>query len=358
VAIVRCRNYSDDVPGKLSTAFDQIGGIGDLVRGKTVALKLNLTGNPKNWPLTPNLPYRTDPSTVATTVHLLAKAGAKRVSIIESFFPATPDLGLWARYGIDVAAINNLGTQVEWHNVQNLGGYKQYVRLKVPWGGYMFPAYHINQAFVDCDTYVSLSKMKNHWIAGVTMSIKNNFGNTPCSLYGGDCGPNGNEHPTQERGPVCHAGQIEPPAGVDAELHPDSPRDPGYRVPRIAVDQIGIRPVNLAIVDGIETVRGGEGPWLPGGVERMTPGVILVGRNPVCVDAVGMAVMSYDPQGDRGAAPFVRGNSALKLAEHVGIGTTDLRRIEVVGSRVQDVRLDFGPGPVGKTMAQLKGQRS
>ncbi|MGC2662125.1 MAG: DUF362 domain-containing protein [Bryobacteraceae bacterium] len=358
VAIARCRNYSDDVPGKMSAAFDQIGGIGDLVRGKTVALKLNLTGNPKNWPLTPDLPYRTNPSTVATTVHLLAKAGAKRVSIIESFFPATEDPALWARYGIDVAAINNLGTQVEWHNVQNLGGYKQYVRLKVPWGGYMFPAYHINQAFVDCDTYVSLSKMKNHWIAGVTMSIKNNFGDTPCSLYGGDCGVNGNEQPTQERGPVCHAGKIEPPAGVDAELHPDSPRDPGYRVPRIAVDQIGIRPVNLAIVDGIETVRGGEGPWLPGGIERMTPGVILVGRNPVCVDAVGMAVMSYDPHSDRGTAPFVRGNSALLLAEKVGIGTTDLRRIEVVGARIADVRLDFGPGPVGKTMAQWKAQHA
>ena len=129
-------------------------------------------------------------------------------------------------------------------------------------------------------------------------------------------------------------------------------------MPRIAVDQIGIRPVNLAIVDGIETVRGGEGPWLPGGIERMTPGVILVGRNPVCVDAVGMAVMSYDPHSDRGTAPFVRGNSALLLAEKVGIGTTDLRRIEVVGARIADVRLDFGPGPVGKTMAQWKAQHA
>ena len=33
-----------------------------------------------------------------------------------------------------------------------------------------------------------MSKLKNHWIAGVTMSLKNNFGITPCSLYGGDCG--------------------------------------------------------------------------------------------------------------------------------------------------------------------------
>jgi len=325
------------------------------VKGKTVGLKLNLTGNPARFPLTPDLPYRTNGDTLATTVHLLAKAGARRVRIIESFFPATQDLALWARYGIDVNTVNNMGVKVEWENVQNLGNYKQYVRLKVPWGGNLYPAYYLNPAFTKCDVYASLSKLKNHWIAGVTMSLKNNFGDTPCSLYGGDCGPSGNEHPTKERGPVLHEGKTKAPSGVDAELHPDSPRDPGYRVPRILVDQIGIRPVDLAIVDGVETVRGGEGPWLPGGVERMTPRVIIVGRNPVCTDAVGMAVMGYDPRADRGAPPFVRGDNSLKIAESVGIGTTDLKRIEVVGIPIKDARIDFGPGPVGKTLKELRG---
>lgn len=354
VAIVRCRNYQDDVTGKLSSAFNQIGGIEQLVRGKTVGLKLNLTGNPSKFPLTPDLPYRTNPETVAATVHLLAKAGATRVRIIESFFPATEDPGLWARYGIDVNTINNLGVKVDWENVQNLGKYKQYVRLKVPWGGYMYPAYHINQAFVKCDVYASLSKLKNHWIAGVTMSLKNNFGDTPCALYGGDCGPSGNEQPTMERGPVLHDGKKKAPSGVDAELHPNSPREPGYRVPRIAVDQLGIRPVDLAIVDGVETVRGGEGPWLPGGVERMTPGVIIVGRNPINVDSVGMAVMSYNPRADKGTSPFIRGDNSLKLAEAVGIGSTDLKRIEVVGVSIKEAKIDFGPGAVGKTLKELR----
>jgi uncharacterized protein (DUF362 family) len=353
VGIVRCRDYANFQP-QLSSAFSQIGGIDKLVRGKTVAVKLNLTGNPARFPLTPNLPYRTDGRTVANVVYLFAKAGAKRVRIIESFFPASQDLGLWARYGIDVNAINNLGTQVDWENVQNLGKYKQYVRLKVPWGGYMYPAYHLNPAFTECDTYVSFAKLKNHWIAGVTMSMKNNFGNTPCSLYGSDCGASGNERPTQERGDVLHEGTTKAPSGVDAELHPESPRVPGYRVPRIVVDQVGIRPVDLAIIDGVETVRGGEGPWLPGGVEKMSPGVIIVGRNPVCTDAVGMAVMSYDPRSDWGSGPFVRGNNTLKLAEAVGIGTTDLNRIEVVGLPIKQAKIDFGPGPVGKTLRELR----
>ena len=352
VAIVRCRDYAS-FRGQLSTAFNQIGGIDKLVRGKTVAIKLNLTGNPANFPLTPDLPYRTDGSTVASVVDLFAKAGARRVRIIESFFPADQDLGLWARYGIDVNAVNNLGTKVEWINVQNLGNYKQYVRLKVPWGGYMYPAYHLNPAFTECDTYVSFAKLKNHWIAGVTMSMKNNFGNTPCSLYGSDCGASGNERPTKERGDVLHAGTTKAPSGVDAELHPDSPRDPGYRVPRITTDQVGIRPIDLAIVDGVQTVRGGEGPWLKG-LEKMSPGVIIAGRNPVCTDAVGMAVMSYDPKTDRGSGPFIRGNNMLKLAEAVGIGTADLNRIEVVGLPISQARVDFGPGAVGKTLRELR----
>jgi uncharacterized protein (DUF362 family) len=351
VALVRCRQYSD-FQTQLSSAFQTVD-VAKLVKGKTVALKLNLTGNPKNFPLSPELPYRTNGDTVAKTVHLLAQAGATRVRLIESFFPATQELDLWARYGLDVAAINNLGTKVEWRNVQNLGGYKQYVRLKVPWGGYMYPAYHINPAFTECDVYASLSKLKNHWIAGVTMSMKNNFGNTPCSLYGSDCGPSGNEQPTKERGDVLHAGTTKAPSGVDAELHPDSPRDPGYRVPRILVDQVGIRPIDLAIVDGVETVRGGEGPWLKG-LERMTPGVIIVGRNPVNTDAVGMAVMSYDVNADRGQSCFIRGDNSLKLAEAVGIGTRDLNRIEVVGLSIKEAKINFGPGAVGKTLSELR----
>jgi hypothetical protein len=87
----------------------------------------------------------------------------------------------------------------------------------------------------------------------------------------------------------------------------------------------------------------------------MTPGVILVGRNPVSTDAVGMAVMSYDTHADRGQSCFIRGDNSLKLAEAVGIGSADLNRIEVTGLSIKEARVDFGPGAVGKTMKELRG---
>jgi uncharacterized protein (DUF362 family) len=349
VAIARCRAYDAGLEPALSRMFDQIGGIGSLVRGKTVALKLNLTGNITRFPERADLPYRNHPSTVLAVTHLLARAGAKRIRLIESFFPAGQAPELWARYGLDVAAINNVGCKIEWENVQNLGLGKQYVRLKVPWGGYTFPAYDLNHSYVDCDVFASLSKLKNHWIAGVTMAMKNSFGNAPCSLYGGDCGPDGNENPRQERGQVLHQGNRTPPRGIPQELHPDSPRDPGYRVPRIVTDLVGVRPIHLAIVDGIESIRGGEGAWNPG-VQMVRPGLLLAGTNPVCVDAVCTAVMGYDPRAERGTKPFVRGDNTMLLAEAVGIGSADLSRIEVAGLSIKEATFDYGPGPVGKTV--------
>ncbi len=348
VAIARCRSYErNQLEQTLKTLFDQIGGIGPLVKNKTVAIKLNLTGQPQRFPIDPALPYRTNPDTVLATAHLIARAGARRIRIIETFFPARQEMDLWARYQLDIGAINNVGCQVEWENGQNLGQAKQYVRMKVPSSPYMFAAYDLNHSFSDCDVYVSMSKLKNHWLAGVTMSLKNNFGITPCSLYGGDCGTGGNENPRQERGPVCHSGTLKPPAGVEQELHPDSPRDPGYRIPRIVTDLVRARPIDLAIVDGVESIRGGEGAWNPG-VQIIKPGVMLAGKNPVCLDAVCMAVMGYDPSAGRGAKPFLRCDNTLKLCEAVGVGTTDLSRIEVAGLSIKEALHDYGPGPTGQ----------
>lgn len=346
VAVARCRSYQEDLGQIFGKMFDQIGGIGPLVKDKTVAIKLNLTGQPTRFPVKAELPYRSNPDTVLAVAHLIARAGAKRIRILETFFPAGQDMELWARYGLDIPAIDNVGCKVEWENCQNLGNAKRYVELKVPYGGYIFPSYHLNHSFVDCDVFVSMSKLKNHWLGGVTMAIKNSFGSTPCSLYGNDCGTDGNENPAKERGAVCHDGKIGPPKGVAQEIDRGTPRDGGFRVTRISTDLAAARPIDLAIVDGVDSISGGEGEWIKG-VKIIHPGLLLAGRNPVCVDTVSTIVMGYDPQADRGTKPFYRGDNMLKLAEAAGIGTAELSKIEVVGLSVKDAKMNFGPGPVG-----------
>ena len=99
------------------------------------------------------------------------------------------------------------------------------------------------------------------------------------------------------------------------------------------------RTVHLAIIDGIEAQTGGEG--IGRNTRHVTPHVLVAGTNTVCVDAVGAAVMGFDPMADRGTAPFETCDSTLRLAEELGVGTRDLQRIEVVGARVADVVFDY-----------------
>jgi hypothetical protein len=55
----------------------------------------------------------------------------------------------------------------------------------------------------------------------------------------------------------------------------------------------------------------------------------------------------------RGTPPFIRGDNSLRLAEEAGIGTRDLKRIEVVGLSIKDAHINFGPGAVGKKLSEL-----
>ncbi len=232
-------------------------------------------------------------------------------------------------------ALAALKATVEYEDTRNLGKGKKYHEVKVPWGGSLFPAYHLNHSYVDCDVYVSLAKLKNHATAGVTMGIKNNFGITPPALYSHH---QPNERAMSARVNVFHTGQQRPADGLPQEVDPKSPRRPSYRVPRHTVDSIGIRPIDLTIIDGIETVSGGEGPWLKLAVQK--PGLLLAGRNPVCTDSIGTVVMGYDPMAAPATGPFP-GDNHLAMAAKLGLGTNNPKEIDVVGLSINDALHPF-----------------
>jgi len=344
VAIGRCRSYDEDLTGRLATLFDQVGGIGALVGGKTVTIKLNLTGSPslryQGFPL--GVTHYVHPRLVGACCHLLGKAGARRVRLVESCWASADPLEEYLLdSGWNVKALSAAAPRVEFENTNALGLGQRYSRLKVPSGGYLYPAYDLNHSYEDTDVFLTMAKLKNHATCGVTLSLKNSFGTTPASVYGDDAGVEApNESPRSGRGRVFHSGQRGPSRSAPQELKPESPRQAGYRVPRIVVDLVAARPIDLQIIDGIESVVGGEGPWIRGS-KPIRPGVLIVGRNPVSTDAVATAVMGYDPRADRGTPPFRDCDNTMKLAEAVGIGTTDLSRIEVRGLAVRDALCDF-----------------
>ena len=232
---------------------------------------------------------------------------------------------------------------VEFENTNNLGKGKAYARFQAPGGGSIYPAYDLNHVFGDTDVLVSVAKLKEHETCGVTLSMKNCFGNTPASIYGDDAGDSEpNENPGKGRYDVLHAGKRAPSASAPREIDPDSSREAGYRVPRIVADLVAARPVDLAIIDGIESIAGGEGPWIQG-VRPVKPGVLLAGTNPVCTDAIAAAVMGFDPRARRGAAPFTHCDNHLLLGESLGIGSADPKRIEVAGPPVAEILFRFRP---------------
>jgi uncharacterized protein (DUF362 family) len=338
VALARCQTYQGaDVRDALETCFTLLGGIAPLVQGKTVTVKVNLTGH--NFSpfrgLPPGETYLTHFSTVYHLASLLFASGARRVRFVESIGRRTRLEPVLVEAGWDLTALGALGT-VAYENTRNRGSFESYAHLKVP-TGHMFSSFEVNRAYDDTDLVVSLAKLKQHGTAGVTLTMKNMFGITPNAMYGGK--PD-DEDSIAGRGPIH-----DPRRYVDLELPGLKPAfqstEAGVRVPCTIADLCAARPVDLAIIDGIAAMTGGENPYSSGPKTRIVrPGLMIVGRNPVSVDAVGTSMMGFDPRAARGTGAFARARceNHLLLAEQSGLGTADLHRIDLRGLALDEAR--------------------
>jgi uncharacterized protein (DUF362 family) len=368
VSLSKYPAYDRNLPGVLAKSFDQIGGIGKLVSGKTVTVKLNLTGSPRTrfGTLPPHATHWVHPDLVGATCSLLGKAGARRIILVESCGGRTvrPFEDFLLDAGWDVKGIQSAAPLVLFENTATRGSGKKYSRLKVSGKPYIYPAFDLNEAYGETDVFVSIGKMKDHEELGVTLSIKNCFGNTPTSVYGDDAGVDEpNERPRGGRESVLHYGKRQPSKSAPAEIDPSSNRYEGWRMPRILTDIVAARPIDLAIVDGITSCVGGEGPWCRGS-KPCSPGLLVVGRNCVATDAVSMAVMGYDPRTKTGQGPFkIRkatpdtqkdsegrqyAENTLLVAEAAGLGSAELKRIDVRGARIKESIFDYEGFRLGK----------
>jgi uncharacterized protein (DUF362 family) len=351
VSVAKVRSYDQDLTRQFRQMFDQIGGIGNQVKGKTVGIKVNLTGGSPFPGYTVGDTHWVHPHVVGAAVAAFGALGAKRIRILEGAESRKRGYKLEDKLlsgGWDVAAIGNAAPLVEFEDTDRLGDAKQYSLMKVQSKPYVFPAFLMNHSYEDCDFFVSMGKMKNHEEMGITLCIKNLFGITPLGIYG-------------DREKVFHYGQVQAPSGAPVELDAKSNRYEGWRLPRILADIVGARPVDLAIADGIIAMVGGEGPWVLGS-KPIHPGVLVVGRNVVNTDTVAAATMGYNPRAGRHEPPyrvfknpkdhppeqchpidetFQYADNMMLLAEAAGLGSADLTKIDVRGVPIREAMVDY-----------------
>ncbi len=136
VAIVPCVSYGVEVDSALRKSFDLLGGIGAVVKEKTVTVKVNLTGTK----FTPFLDrpvgesFMTHYATARALAAALFHAGARRVRFVESTNSKASLEATLADAQWDVKELQALG-RVEFENTRNLGTGKRYAHMKVPAGG-------------------------------------------------------------------------------------------------------------------------------------------------------------------------------------------------------------------------------
>jgi len=147
VAIQHATSY-DPQPLRqtLDRALDLIGGIRKLVEGKTVTVKINVTGGPGTLAGLPGYrTYHVHPNVVAALCGALADGGARRIVVVESQYSLKTPEEVLSGGGWDVRAIRAAGGQrVTFEDTRNRGAWPSYSRLKVPWGGFLFPAFDLN----------------------------------------------------------------------------------------------------------------------------------------------------------------------------------------------------------------------
>ncbi len=314
VAVAQAASYDRAlVRRQVQALLEGLGGIEDVVRpGARVALKVNLTGGVGVQPLAGVAPvesYVTHPEVVRALCELLVDAGAAALSIVEAVY----QWNSYTDWGYeDIARPLN----ARLIDLNAPGPYPDFGMLPVGPNWMAYEEFVGNRILAEADVFVSVAKMKCHSTAGVTHAMKNLVGLVPAKSYA--------VHPADIARSAFHVQE----SGSRALL------------PRVIVDLNRARPIHLALVDGIKTMDGAEGPWIKG-CGAIAPGLLVAGKQALATDAVATALQGFDPTSDYPQVPFRRGANHLNLARAAGLGTNRLDEIDVAGPVIADLRYPF-----------------
>ena len=273
VALIKCPDYDPQkVFDSVKKAVDLVGGIETFAsKGSKVLIKPNL--------LSARLPedaVDTHPEVVRAVVRLVKCAGA---------VPLVGDSP--GGYGANIDEIFDKSGMRRIAEEEKIGLVKFSTSKFVdgiPFTRYIF----------DCDTIISVPKLKTHGVTVLTAAIKNMYG-TVTGLY-------------------------------KAECHSKAPRESDFA--RVIAKVYSIAKPHLTVMDGI-TAMEGDGP--SGGKARQMD-LIMAGADAVALDACAAAIIGLDPMDV----------AVTREAFKAGLGEADLSKIELAGDPIADfITVDF-----------------
>jgi len=275
VVIRRAANYQQDLAALI---YESLREFNLPMKDKTVLLKPNLVG------LDPLGVTNTHPAVVAAARECFLRLGASQVFIGDGPAMDRDTEGILESVRLRDYTGPRTGTFVDL-NVDDV----EHVTLKTH--ASRLKELYLPKTALGVDFLVSMPKLKTHHWAGVTLSLKNMFGIVPGSCYG---------WPKN----VLHW------AGID----------------RAILDINAAARPDFAIVDGILGMEG-NGPV------QGTPkscGVLVLGNDPVAVDATCCRVMGLMPE-------------RLKHLSRAGtlLGHLKVDKIQQLGENIADVRTPF-----------------
>jgi uncharacterized protein (DUF362 family) len=315
VALRRVKTYDAKVlRTEWRAIVDSLGGLNDLVKpGAKVGVKVNLTGGPSmdkpDKPLAPEL-FATHPAVAGVICEWLKDAGAGTIYIVDGIADETA----WQKWGYTDMA-KPLGVKLI--NLSKPAPYSSFGVLPVGKKAQIYNEFLLNRLLGELDLFLSVAKLKPHSVMGVTISMKNLIGLTPLYEY--------MKSDTDNARTAIHGS-----------------RDYDTRLPGVILDLNLARPIDLAVIDGIFTCEGGAGPW-DKALAQVKPGIFAAGLDPVAVDAVGTALMGFDPEAASQTLPFKWTNNYLTMASKLGLGTNQIAEIPVIGESVEAMKQSFLP---------------
>jgi uncharacterized protein (DUF362 family) len=318
VALSRAASYDETlIRNRVQAMLDAVGGLGDVIRpGDRVAIKINLTGGVAWEGVLTTLPgeesWVTHPMVVRALAEAVRDAGAGELLIVEGVYEAAS----FTRWGYESIAADLGATLI---NLNSPQPYSQFELRDVGENHLIYDQFMLNPITLEVDAFLSVTKLKCHACAGVTLSMKNLVGLVPANYY---------RLSTQHN----HRSTLHGPGQAFR-----------HRLPRVIMDLNMLRPIHFALIDGVMTSEGGEGPWNQGW-HPVRPGILVAGKNPTATDAVAAAAMGFDPQARSLAEdPFRLCENHLAWANRLGMGPIDLSEIDIVGEALDDVRYPFRP---------------